>query len=318
MKIIYYEHQKKEELGSEHLQSRLDLQSGVTWIDIRISDESDMRFLHDAFDFHPLTIEDLYHQQQRPKAEEFLDYLFVILNPVHYNNDELSFRELGVFVGSNYLLTAHMEDEPIITELEKRLDPKRTHLPLSPTYLLYVLMDAVLDAYLPVMENIETQMDKLGDDILIKPNTKMLTQISQCKQDLNEFWRVIWPQQDIINVLTNHGLVFIDDKSLYYLRDVSDHLARLQNNIQVDRDTVSGLINIYMSSISNQLNYAVGRLTLLTIAVGIFAVFSGFYGMNFDLTWPPFSAPWGVPMVLFMIIVVTLATFGFLRWKKWI
>ncbi len=107
-------------------------------------------------------------------------------------------------------------------------------------------------------------------------------------------------------------------KSLYYLRNVSDHLARIMNSLQVERDTVTSLINVYMSSVSNQLNYGVSRLTILTVGVGIIAVFSGFYGMNFLHTWPPFDAPWGVPVVLLMMLVTAVIAFAVLRWKKWI
>jgi magnesium transporter len=134
----------------------------------------------------------------------------------------------------------------------------------------------------------------------------------------NQFWWVVWPQQDIINVLTNHGLVFMDEKSLYYLRNVSDHLARIMNSLQVERDTVTSLINIYMSSVSNQVNFGVSRLTVLTVTVGIIAVFSGIYGMNFAQTWPPFDAPWGVPVVLLMMLVTVVIAFVLMRWRKWI
>lgn len=318
MHITYYTQHQQRPLAPDDVREILKQDDGVVWIDLTIADETHMAFLETAFSFHPLAMEDLYHQQQRPKAEEFADYLFIILNPIETTLSEAMFRELGVFVGKNYVITAHMTDEPVITEARKRLHPERMNLPLSATYVLYVIFDTVLDGYLPALEAIEEKMEAVGRDTLRNPSRDILNRIFELKRIMNQFWWVMWPQQDIINVLNNHELVFIDQKSRYYLRDISDHSARIMNSLQIERDTITSLTNIYISAISNQLNYAVGRLTLLAIGVGIIAVFSGFYGMNFERTWPPFNAPWGVAAVLLMMAGTILVTFIFLRWKKWI
>lgn len=319
MHITHYINHEQRELTPGTVGTVLAQNEGVVWIDLTISDPTHMAFLTEHFTFHPLSIEDLYHQQQRPKAEEYADHLFIILNPIQPTPSELMFRELDVFVGKNYVITAHMTPaEPVIDEARRRLDPVRVGLTLSSTYVLYVIFDTVLDGYLPVMEALEEQIEQLGSDALNNPDRQILNRIFELKRMTNQFWWVVWPQQDIINVLTNHGLVFVDEKSLYYLRNVSDHLARIMNSLQVERDTVTSLINVYMSSVSNQLNYGVSRLTVLTVGVGIFAVFSGFYGMNFSQTWPPFDAPWGVPVVILMMLVTAIIAFVLMRWRKWI
>lgn len=318
MHITHYINHTQRELAADDVRAVLAHEDGVVWIDLSISDPTNMAFLSENFSFHPLSIEDMVHQQQRPKAEEYADHLFIILNPIQPTPSELMFRELDVFVGKNYVITAHMAAEPVIDEARRRLEPQRTGLPLSATYVLYVIFDTVLDGYLPVLEALEEQIEQLGSDALNNPDRQILNRIFAIKRMTNEFWWVVWPQQDIINVLTNHGLVFVDEKSLYYLRNVSDHLARIMNSLQVERDTVTSLINVYMSSVSNQLNYGVSRLTVLTVGVGIFAVFSGFYGMNFEQTWPPFDAPWGVPAVILMMLLTAILAVLLLRWKKWI
>ncbi len=318
MDITYYTKQHQRPLAPDEVGEIVKQDDGVVWIDLNIADETHMAFLQTTFSFHPLALEDLYHQQQRPKAEEFADYLFIILNPIETTLSESMFRELGVFVGKNYVITAHMTDEPVIAEARKRLHPERMSLPLSATYVLYVIFDTVLDEYLPALEAIEEKMEAVGRDTLRNPSRDILNRIFELKRIMNQFWWVMWPQQDIINVLNNHELVFIDEKSRYYLRDISDHSARIMNSLQIERDTITSLTNIYISAVSNQLNYAVGRLTLIAIGVGIFAVFSGFYGMNFDRTWPPFDAPHGAMVVLLMMAAATFITFLFLRWKKWI
>lgn len=316
MQITYFQQHQQEPVTPTDVAELLRENEGVLWVDIDSSNESELHFIKETFAPHPLTLEDLNHQEQRPKAEEFTDYLFVILNPIGSITDEMMFRELGLFIGKNYVITAHASAEPILHEVRKRLEPDRIVLTISPTYLLYVIFDVVLDGYLPALEAIEQLMENIGTQALEKPHPDILNQIFDLQRKINEFWWVAWPQQDIISVLTSHDMVFTEQKSLYYLRDISDHLIRIMNSLQMDRDLVNGLINLYMSSVSNQLNFSVHRLTLLTVGVGIFAVFSGFYGMNFERTWPPFNAPWGVPMVLLMMIATAFVAYRFLWHKK--
>lgn len=306
MRATYFTKQEQQDVAPEDIRQVLLSDEGALWVDITISDEDDMALLKQIFEPHPLTLEDLYHQQQRPKVEEFTDHLFIILNPFVSLSSESMFRELSLFVGKNYVVTAHMADEPLIDEIRRRLEPGRSGLSMSATHLLYIVFDTVLDGYLPALEVIETRMEALGTEVLQRPDPEILTQIFELQRQTNQFWWVVWPQQDISNTITNHDIVFTDQKSLYYLRDISDHLARIRSSLQVDRDALTSLIQIYISSTSNRLNVSVRRLTMLTIGVGIFAVFSGFYGMNFERTWPPFDAPWGVPVVLLMMVMTAL------------
>lgn len=320
MDITYFTQHHAEVISQEKMLEVLQLpqDDGAIWIDVDAHKADEMAFLQTHFNFHPLAIEDVQHQDQRPKAEEFTDHLFIILNPIGKYGDEDLFRELDVFVGKNYLITAHHGHEPIVSIAQNRLHPERVALHVSSTYLLYILMDTIVDAYIPVLEHIENMVENLGNEALTKPRKSILSDIFRLKQCLNEIWWVVWPQQDIINVLTNHGLVFIDNNSHYYLRDIADHLARIMNSIQSSRDTVTGLVNIYMSSVSNNLNYTVGRLTLLTIIIGIFAVYGGIYGMNFEHTWPPFDAPWGAAAAMLMMAGTAIVILLVAWWRRWV
>jgi magnesium transporter len=320
MNITYFTQHHADPISQEKMLEVLQQpqDDGAIWIDVDVHQADEMTFLQKQFNFHPLAIEDVQHQDQRPKAEEFTDHLFIILNPIGKFGDDELFRELDVFVGKNYLITAHHGPEPVVSVAQKRLLPERVALHVSSTYLLYILMDTIVDAYLPILEDIENRVEILGNEALTKPNKAILAEIFRLKQCLNQIWWVVWPQQDIINVLTHHGLVFIDNNSNYYLRDIADHLARIMSSIQASRDTVTGLVNIYMSSVSNQLNFTVGRLTLLTIIIGIFAVYGGIYGMNFEHTWPPFDKWWGAPVAVMMMVGTAVLVFIIFRWRRWI
>jgi magnesium transporter len=131
-------------------------------------------------------------------------------------------------------------------------------------------------------------------------------------------WRIIWPQRDIFGTLINHRLKFLDQESLqFYLRDVSDHLLWIADMVSTSRDTLTSMMDLHMSSVSNRLNKVVNRLTVVTIVSGVMAVITGFYGMNFQTTWPPFDNPAGVPFVLGLMLIVAsvvLIAFRFLKW----
>jgi magnesium transporter len=318
MQITYYTHHEIREATVDDLPALLQSDEGAIWVDMPAPTDDDLALLSQLFELHPLAIEDIRNQKQRPKAEEFADYLFIILNPITRENEWAGFQELDVLVGRNYVVSVHLEKEPVIDAARRRIDPLRVPFPISATYLLYILFDTVIDDYFPVLEAIENEIEALGNQLLDQANPDMVNRLFQLKQSLNDIWRVVWPHRDIVNVLMNHELVFIDRKSQYYLRDISDHLARLADMAQSARDTIPSLISLYMSAVSNRLNYAVNRLTVFTIAIGILAVVVGFYGMNFQHTWPPFHWEHGIPIVLLLIIVLSVSILAIFRWRRWV
>lgn len=313
IKILYHSETSDEMIQPETLAQILQDTKGIFWIDITNPSSIDIEVLHEVFAFHPLTIEDIQNQEQRPKVEEFTDYLFMIVNPVAFSGGIITPRELDVFVGKHYMVTVHRDDEPFIHEARTRIQPERHPFEISVTYLLYLILDTIMDSYLPILEHMEQDIDELGNQLLSSPKPEMQAQLLELKRNVNTLWWIILPKKDILNTLTGHHLVFIDEKSKYYLRDVDDHLNRIMTMIQINRDNVSSLINLYVSSVSNQLNESVSRLTIFTIIVGTLAVMSGFYGMNFEHTWPPFDAVWGIPVVMVLMLLMMIAVYIFIR-----
>lgn len=309
MQIKYYTHDSVSTIEAADLQSVLASNQGATWVDIALPSDEGIQLMRNTFRFHELAIEDVFNQKQRPKTEEFADHLFIILNPVEYIQQEIHTRELDVFVGKNYLVTVHHGTEPTIAEAQKRIVPDRIPFQISATYLLYMLLDTIVDQYLPIIETISTEIDMLEAQLLQKPTREMQTQLFQLKQNINELWWIVWPQKDILNAILNHKLVFIDEKSQYYLRDVMDHLSRITNALQASRDSLGGLTNLYVSSVSNQLNIAVNRLTIFTVIIGSLSVVTGFYGMNFEHTFPAFDHTWGMPFAIMMMLLISTAIY---------
>jgi magnesium transporter len=316
MTITIFNQKEAHSATLAELPDLLKSPTGTLWIDLVGPGEEELDLLHNVFHFHPLAIEDTRNQWQRPKVEEYADYLFVILDPIVWENNKLSFRELDVFVGHNYVVTVHQADEPVIAVVSERL--KRTGFSISASYLLYVLMDVIVDGYFPVLDEIEDRIDWLGDTVLTRPSPKLLSELFDLKTTLVKLWRVVWPQREIPNRLSHHDLPFLDQETVvHYLRDVSDHLMWIADMVSTFRDTLTGVMDLYMSSVSNRLNRVVNRLTVITVIIGVLTVIGGFYGMNFEHTWPPFSSDLGVPFVVFLmsgVIVGLLVLFKKLDW----
>lgn len=292
--------------------------SGTLWVDIVGPDEAGIALMRDVFGFHPLAIEDTRNQHQRPKLEEYADYLFLILNPVREDSGDADFTELDVFVGRNFVVTVRTADEPVIAETRTRLE-RLGHAPdLTPSLLLYTLLDATVDTYFPLLDTLEEEIETLSNSVLERPRQQALNRLFQLKNTLIDMWRVVWPQREILSNLTHHNYAFVDQAAIGpFLRDVSDHLMWIADMVTTFRDTLTGVIDLYMSAVSNRLNTVVNRLTVFTVMIGLLTVISGFYGMNFAQTWPPFSAEWGVPFVLALMIGITVGLLALFRRLRW-
>ena len=319
MEIRVFSGGKTRIAETNELDALLKSETDVFWVDIFESTDAEARILQDVFKFHPLAIEDTRNHRQRPKLEEYDGYLFLIINSItaidssgSSNADtednqlhDLAFREIDLFVGRNYVVTVHNAPENTIEEAKKRFSHLGLSNSMTTSYLLYTLLDVVVDEYFPVMDMFEESIGSLEDVILAKPDQKQLNRLFDLKHMMLYMWRVVWPERDILSTLAQpHILSFTkDNNSQYYLRDVADHLLWIADMLNTYRDTLTTVIDLYMSSVSNRLNWIVNRLTILTIVIGILTVVSGFYGMNFAYNWPPFDSPWGVPFVLVTMLI---------------
>lgn len=317
--ITIYTPHKTETLPLSELAARLvAADGGVIWMDITGPGDEDIQIMRDVFHFHPLAIEDTRNARQRPKIEEYPDTLFFVLNPVRCHDHTVEFCELDVFIGHNYVVTVHSGEEPVIHEVRQRAERGSSLLPMSPSTLLYLLIDSVVDSYFPVLDNLEEDIETLGDEVLTDPSQERLNQLFQLKKTLLDMWRVVWPQREILNNLHDHDVLLGEQKALLpYLRDISDHLMWIADMVSTFRDTLTSTMDLYMSAVSNRLNRVVNRLTVITVIIGVLTVIGGFYGMNFAHTWPPFGGTLGVPFVLALmgaVIAGLLYTFRKLGW----
>lgn len=275
----------------------------VFWIDMVGPTHDHVGLMRDVLGFHPLAVEDTINQRQRPKVEEYGDHIFTILNTISVTDGEVEFAEVDLFVNQRFLVTVHEKPDPLIDHVIRQCNTSGHSLPISVGYAVYALMNKMIDDYFPILDDIGDEIEAISESILEKPQQQDLSRLFKMKRMLTEIWRVSGQQRDMFSYLTRDDSKIVNDQVLrYYLRDVYDHLLRVSDTVNTFRDTLSNVVDLYLSSFSNHLNVTVRRLTVLTIGIGIMTVISGFYGMNFERTFPPFDAPWGVPFVLVLML----------------
>jgi magnesium transporter len=317
MRIVVYEGQTITDAKTLDWERWFGSDQYIVWIDMTGPNVEDTRIMREVFRFHPLAIEQVLDHKQRPKVEEYNDHLFTIMNSAHVDNHDVYFRELDIFVKHNVVVTVHRFPEPAIDTTRRRVNETCELKGITVGYLLYSLIQVIVDSYFPVLDQLEQQLDHLEDEVINKPTQDKLSRLFQLKRTVAEIWRISAQQRDMFSVLMRDESPYVNQTTLrYYLRDVYDHLLRIYDNASAIRDNVSNAVDLFFSAQSQQLNQYVNRLTLITISTGILAVVTGFYGMNFERTWPDFSEPWGVPFVVLLIALVLIGLFLILRRQR--
>jgi len=287
----------------------------VIWHDLRDPNSGELDTLAEQFHLHPLHVEDCRHRNQLAKIEEGADYLFAVLKPVHVNSaGDLEITDLDLFLGRDYLITVQEGHCP---SLRTHLDQLHTVADRSRSdQLFYKIMDATVDAYVPVMDWFNEAIDAIEDVVLEKPSPETLQRIFALKSGLIELRRVLSNMRDVSSQLQRLETELIQRDLWPFLRDVYDHLARDVEMVEMHRDLLAGAMDIYLSSVANRTNQVMKVLTVLgTIALPAIVI-SGFYGMNTKgLPW--IDSPHATEFAAGLMAVTTLGLLAVLKKFDW-
>ncbi len=251
------------------------------WLDIEEPDEDDYTLLTNTFRFHPLTIEDLRHQNQRPKVDEYPEYNFAVIFQAEWNGDEAAFREHHLFVGPNYLVSVHLDPAPALTSLQDRITKSPELAKGRPAFLTYLVIDALVDATFPVLEQLDETVDQLEEDITKKATTDSVNRIYHLKHSVTEMRRFLGAERDVFQRLITHGIHLQQQDMTLYYRDVYDHIVRQYETVDSLRDLLTSAMDVYLSTVSNRLNQTTKALTVIASLFLPLSFLTGFYGMNF-------------------------------------
>jgi magnesium transporter len=287
----------------------------LRWIDL-IGPENDdeVRLLGERFGFHHLALEDLAHRDQRPKAEEYGDYLFIVTQGFecpHARLEDLRWHELHTFLGNGYLVTSHNGEIPGLAQVWKRVEGDPQLLKHGADFVYYLLLDKIVDDNFPILDQIADALEEIEDAVLTRANTGELSRIFALKHHLVTMRKVLSPQRDVMGLLAKRGDARISEKTSLYFRDVYDHLMRIVESIEANRDLLGNALDAYLSATSQRTNEIMKALALLSAFFMPLTFITGFFGQNFE----------GLPyhsheMMMGMLVACVVAPVGLLAWFK--
>jgi magnesium transporter len=278
------------------------------WLDIEQPDDDDYHLLENVFKFHPLTIEDIKHQNQRPKVDEYADYNFAVIFQATWQDGVVLNLEHHLFVGPTYLVTVHIEPSPPLKDLKGRIAGSPELAKGQPAFLTYLVIDTIVDATFPVLDQLDDTVDTLEDDITDKASPDSLNRIYHLKHSVTELRRLLGAQRDLFQRLITHGINLQQaDMTLYY-RDVYDHIVRQYETVDSLRDLLTSAMDVYLSTVSNRLNRTTTTLAVIASIFLPLSFLTGFYGMNFAYLTQVLETPYwtfavGVATMLLSILI---------------
>jgi magnesium transporter len=238
-----------------------------------------------GFNFHPLAIDDALQETHTPKIDDWGDYIYLVLNIMNYKQMDGIFEseidELDIFLGRNFVVTFHDQLLSSIEDAWSACQRDLRHLQDGPDHLLYRVTDALVMSYMPLVEQIDRQIDQIEDQVFDNPSRNTLEQIFALKRILLSMRRIILPQREVLNKLARDDYRVIDPKDKVFFRDIYDHLVRLHDINESLRDLVSGTMDTYLSVINNRMNEVMKTLAIITTLFMPITFVTGFFGMNF-------------------------------------
>ena len=297
----------------------------VTWINVAgIGDADAIQAMGDVFGLHRLALEDVMNVHQRAKVEEYPDHLFIVLRMAQVANGAVETEQLSIFLGRDYVLTFQERRGDCLDPVRQRLRAGRGRISAPGSdYLAYALIDAVVDHYFPVLEHYGERLEALENAVVHEPEPDTLTAIHQIKRELLALRRGIWPLREAISSLLRDPVAVVTDETRLYLRDCYDHTIQVIDLLENYREIASGLLDVYLSSISNRMNDVMRVLTVIATIFIPLTFIAGIYGTNFDTAASPWNLPelhwyWGYPFMLGVMLVIVLGLLAFFRRKGWL
>lgn len=301
--------------------------SNTVWVDLYDPGEEVQpdaeRVLRDIMGFHPLAVDDALVETHSPKVDDWGDYLYIVLHAVnfHAGMEHIETLEVDAFVGTNYLVTHHVQTVPALDRLWQAILRDERHTRKGVDYLLYELCDFIATDYMPVMDRIDEAIDHMQDTVFDSRDPRTIQIIFKLKSAVLELRRVLSPQREVLNKLARGDFPMIEPSVRVYMRDVYDHFVRLADLNESLRDLVAGSLDTYLSVTANRTNNVMKVLTIITVLFMPLTFITGFFGMNFFggsmeifINVPPWLM-FGVSMLMMMSIPAAMLLY--IRHRGW-
>lgn len=291
----------------------------VKWINVDgIHDATLIETIGKHFNIHPLTLEDIVNTNQRAKFEDYDNYVVSIMKMIYYDT-ELRSEQLSVVLMEGMVISFQEVDGGDAFDLiRNRIRQGKGRIRrMGADYLAYSLIDAVVDCYFSILEKIGDKIEVLEEELISDPSKETMQQLHHMKREMIFVRKAVWPMRELINNLERSETELITPSTDIYLRDVHDHTIRVIDTVETYRDLLSGMMDIYLSSVSNKMNEVMKVLTIITTIFVPVTFIAGVYGMNFDYM-PELHSKWGYPLTWAVMIILILSLLIYFRRKKWL
>lgn len=310
---------EKENCSLDEL-SQEKSEPGILWVNVDgLQDVQLLGEVGSLFGLHPLIVEDILNTDQRPKAEDFGNYIFIVLKDIHNHVDrDLHAEQVSIILGKNFVLSFQEKESNLFNPIHDRLRACKGRIRMAGAgYLAHHLMDMIVDHYFIVLEGIEEKIELLEDDLIRQTTPAKLQAIHQLKRELILLRKSLWPLREAVGLLQRLDSPLIVDSDLVYFKDISDHIIAVVDTVDTFRDMLAGMLDIYLSAASMKMNQVMKVLTIIATIFMPLTFLAGVYGMNFKnmpelrWTWGYFGL-WGgmLAIAAFMLILF--------RKKRWI
>lgn len=293
----------------------------IAWIDVEgLHDVPVLEQVGHVFDLHPLVMEDILNTDQRPKVENYGEYIYIVLKMLCYDEvkNEIVADQVSIILGKNYVLSFQEGELDVYDPIRRRLKDEKSRLRNTGSdFLAYSIIDAIVDNYFYVLEKFGDKIEDVEDELVKKPGISTLNVIHRSKRGMLFLRKSVWPLRELAGSLEREESDLLSDSVRIYLRDVHDHAVYLVDTIETFRDMLSGMLDIYLSSVNNRMNEIMKVLTIIATLFMPLSFVAGVYGMNFKYM-PELEWRHGYPAIMGFMAAVAGVMFIYFRRKKWL
>jgi magnesium transporter len=294
---------------------------GVSWINVTgLHEVEKLAQFSEAFGLHPLVIEDILNTDQRPKLEDYGEYLYIVIKRLGDGApaNEISTEQISLILGKNLVISFLESDSGVFNGVKDSILNNRGRIRrLGADYLVYALMDAVVDNYFAIFERLGERIEELQEIIVSRPTPASMQTLHALKRELLFLRKSVWPLREVVSGMQRGESTLIHKDTWVYLRDVYDHTIHVIDTIETYRDMLASMLDIYLSSLSIRLNEVMKVLTIIATIFLPLTFIVGIYGMNFHYM-PELGWHWGYPLVLLVMVGIAVGMLAYFRRKKWI
>lgn len=293
----------------------------ISWINVSGLQQIDMiARMGEVFELHSLVLEDILNTDQRPKVEDYEKYLYIVFKNLTYREEskDIAYEQISLILGVDFLISFMERDNEILRSLRERIKSGRGRIRrMGPDYLAYCIMDLAVDGYFAVLEKTGERLEELEESLLNPSQSPSPREIQRLKRRLLTMRRSVWPMREVVVKLDRRESGLLRPGTEYFLRDLYDHTVQVVDTLETFRDMLAGLMEVYLSSVSNRLNQVMKTLTVITTIFMPLSFLAGIYGMNFEHM-PELKMTYAYPAVLGVMGIVAGAMLYFFRKREWL